>query len=502
MARRLAMLSAALLVLGAPAAATAGGRPAPTGVQPTSVAPAAADPVTVAIPEDSIVADGSFEGGVSSFTSGGNRRTRIVSSDTAPHGTQVLEVTPRRRGEFGIDNWPGSVTDAVARAPYRATAYVAASGTQVGRPVTLTVRLTAPDGTTVMTDVSEPVVLSTSYQRLQATLTPREHGGHIDVFLTSAAGRATGGSLYVDAVVLTQGIPVPEGYAYEDETMRDRFGEEPGYDLVDSWTFGLTDNSADGNPWSGTGESPYFGSGTKGWSPACDYGTPAEEYNLPEQVTQSSTNAPFNAFDENGTGLRITIESRPSMPNGCLYTWVSGALNTRGKREFGGDGKRVFVQVRARMPAVVVDGQRVSNGTWGSIWLLPGEHSSQSNAVEVDLMEGGYLLPGVDPLRVIASNVHATPPQTVQDTGVDLSAGYHTYGVELDTANGDVDFYLDGRQYASYTGGPRSAMFLLLNAHVANANAAHWHSQVSDDTQSSDMAVAEVRVFEKAPGTP
>jgi len=40
-------------------------------------------------------------------------------------------------------------------------------------------------------------------------------------------------------------------------------------------------------------------------------------------------------------------------------------------------------------------------------------------------------------------------------------------------------------------------MFLLLNAHVANFNADDWHTQVVDDTASSDMAVAEVRVFEK-----
>jgi beta-glucanase (GH16 family) len=153
------------------------------------------------------------------------------------------------------------------------------------------------------------------------------------------------------------------------------------------------------------------------------------------------------------------------------------------------------------MPSVLVDGERVANGTWGSIWLLPGEGSGQSNAVEVDLVEGGYLLQGVDPLRVIASNVHATPPQVVVDAGVDLSAGYHTYGAELDTATGHVAFYLDGRQYASFTGGPRSAVFLLLNAHVANANAAHWHSQVVDGTQSADMAVAEVRVFERPPET-
>ena len=148
---------------------------------PASPGPVDEPTLTVSVPEDSIVADGSFEGGTNSFTSGGNRRAAVVPLETAPHGTQVLEVTPRRRGEFGIDNWPGSVTYAVARAPYRATAYVAATGTQVGRSLTLTVRQTAADGTTLLVDVSEPVRLTPGFQRVQATIVPRDPGGHIDI---------------------------------------------------------------------------------------------------------------------------------------------------------------------------------------------------------------------------------------------------------------------------------------------------------------------------------
>ena len=348
-----------------------------------------------------------------------------------------------------------------------------------------------------MTDVSEPVTLATGFQRVQATIVPRDPGGTIDIFTSSTTGRKLRGSVLVDAVTLTQGLPVPEGFTYADEVLRDRFGDRDGYDLLDNWTFGLTDNKSLGNPWSGTGDYPYWGSGTKGWAPTCDYGTPSEEYNLPEQVSQASTGASYDEFSAEGTGLRITVEPRPTMQNGCLYTWVSGALNTRGKQEFGGDGKTVHLQVRARMPSVEVAGQRVANGTWGSIWLLPGEHSSQANSVEVDLQESGYLLEGVDPLRVIASNLHAAAFQVVKDSGSDLSEGFHTYGVKLDTATGQVNLYLDGREYASYANGPRDAMFLLLNAHVANFNADDWHTQVVDDTASSDMAVAEVRVFEK-----
>jgi len=451
---------------------------------------------SVAIPDDSIIADGSFEGWSNPFTSGANRRTKVIWSDAAVHGTQLLRVSPRGKGPFGIDNWPGSVTDAVAHAPYRATAYVAGTGSLVGRSVTITARQVAEDGTTVAADVSRPVVLTKGFQKVQATLVPRTAGGHVDVYVSSGATDLRG-ALLVDAVSLTQGIPVPDGYAYADEVWRDRFGEAPDYDLTDSWTFGITDNKNGGQPWSGTGADPYFGSGTRGWAPACDYESLAAEYNLPEQVSQLSTWAPYNDFSDEGSGLRISIEPRVTVQNGCLYGWTSGAINTRGKREFGGGGKTVFIQVRAKMPYAEVDGQRVTNGTWGSIWLIPGAGSSQSNSVEVDLIEGGYLLEGADPLHVIASNLHTSAYQVVRDTGMDLSAGYHTYGAELDTVTGRVALFLDGQQYASYSNGPRSPMFLLLNAHVAHTTTEYWHSQVSDDTESSEMTVTEVRVFEK-----
>ncbi len=122
-------------------------------------------------------------------------------------------------------------------------------------------------------------------------------------------------------------------------------------------------------------------------------------------------------------------------------------------------------------------------------------------------MESGYVLQqsSIDPLRVVTSNVHTNNQHQMKyDAGVDLSAGFHTYGAELNITNGVVSFYLDGVYKGGYTGGPTEPMFLLLNSHVANKNVpglSTWHT-VPTSSSSASMQVYGVRVFEKseAPG--
>jgi beta-glucanase (GH16 family) len=153
------------------------------------------------------------------------------------------------------------------------------------------------------------------------------------------------------------------------------------------------------------------------------------------------------------------------------------------------------------MPAAVNGTARSANGLWGSIWMLPASTSVEDNTYELDIMESGYKLNTVDPLRVVTTNLHRpTASQIYYDSGVDLSAGFHTYAVEYDTSNGNVAFYLDGVYRGGYTGiGPRDEMFLLINTHVANAGfpgISGWHTLPSTGTAAS-MDVAGVRVFEK-----
>jgi hypothetical protein len=383
----------------------------------------------------------------------------------------------------------------VASAPYRAQAWLAAPAGSVGGTTRLVARERGTDGAVVKTWDSNTVTLAEAFQEVHLTAYPLGSGDVLELVVVGTAS-VPGQRTYVDAVSLTAGMPVPAGYAADQRVFVDTFGG-PSYRLTDRWNFGLTDKNADGRPWSFAGTEPYWGSGTHGYFPACVHDQPQAEYSLPEQISQSSTGSPYNAFSATGSGLLITAEPRPLVANGCPYTWVSGALNTYGREEFGGNGKTMYVQVRAKMPSTVVDGRRTTNGSWGSIWTLPGRSNPEHNQVEVDLMEAGYLLGDVDPLQVIASNLH-TDTQVLYDSGTDLSKGYHTYAAQVDSRTGSVAFYLDGQEYAAYpSGGPAGPMFLLLNLHMAeNSQTSTWHAPVEAETPM-EMRVSEVQVYEK-----
>jgi len=132
---------------------------------------------------------------------------------------------------------------------------------------------------------------------------------------------------------------------------------------------------------------------------------------------------------------------------------------------------------------------------WPALWFLPAESGpSSENTDEIDLHEGGYVLPGVDANDVMASNLNT--PGNVQiaiPTGTDLSAGYHVYGIEY-LPGRSVTTYLDGRVIASFTHDvPSDPMELIINLAVADAPG---HSTTSQATPSpSVLRVAEVQAY-------
>jgi beta-glucanase (GH16 family) len=79
------------------------------------------------------------------------------------------------------------------------------------------------------------------------------------------------------------------------------------------------------------------------------------------------------------------------------------------------------------------------SGAWAGLWFLEG-------GGEIDLVESGYTGLGSDKVnRVMASNLHTSGnSQKLYDTGVDLSADYHVYGMDYKPGK-SVTIYFDGK---------------------------------------------------------
>ncbi len=88
-------------------------------------------------------------------------------------------------------------------------------------------------------------------------------------------------------------------------------------------------------------------------------------------------------------------------------------------------------------------------GVWPAFWLLPlqsADHDQRGG--EIDVFEGQGNLPNT----AFATYVWNNPSQhlqTIDNTGTDLSAGYHTYGVDWE--KNQITWYLDGKPIQTIT---------------------------------------------------
>ncbi|WP_143201593.1 glycoside hydrolase family 16 protein, partial [Bradyrhizobium sp. NAS96.2] len=138
-----------------------------------------------------------------------------------------------------------------------------------------------------------------------------------------------------------------------------------------------------------------------------------------------------------------------------------------------------------------------------SLWLMPGAGSSSGDNFEIDIQEGGYT--GNGPAnQAFTWHLH-TPSGTVGgtvDTGIDLTAGFHTYGINW-VPGQSITWYLDGKQIATVTSAqvpiPNEPMQLIMSNQVANSNTAGWHTALDSSTPSSmQMQIAEVQLYQAA----
>jgi beta-glucanase (GH16 family) len=172
------------------------------------------------------------------------------------------------------------------------------------------------------------------------------------------------------------------------------------------------------------------------------------------------------------------------------YSWTSGAISTCGKFEFTGG----YLQIGMEQPDT-------SSGMWPGLWMLPGSGaSSTTDNFEIDLQEGGYTGSGAAN-DAMAYHEHNSGNATggVADTGVDLSAGFHVYGVAW-VPGQSLTYYLDGHQLGQITSAELTIsdepMEVILDLQVAE-NTSGWHTLTGSSTPSpSVMRVSEVQVYQ------
>ena len=250
-------------------------------------------------------------------------------------------------------------------------------------------------------------------------------------------------------------MPPPSGYQSSQLIFDDTFS---GTTLdASKWNTYMTSGAADGDTWYGTPAT---------WSAI---GLPGGD-NLEDYT-------PSHVVVNNGLNLVATAGS--AQPG---YAWTSGIVDTEGHFALSSG----YIQVKAKIPDT-------SSGMWPAIWFLPNSFGTP-DINEIDLQEGGSLLDGVPTNRIMASNLNDPGnSQQVFDTGTDLSAGYHVYGMQF-LPGKSVTMYLDDKQVAQFTSNVGTVpMELIINLAVT---ADSWHSVVGPSTPSpSTLSVAEVQAY-------
>ena len=252
----------------------------------------------------------------------------------------------------------------------------------------------------------------------------------------------------------------------------------------------------------------YYGAQGSRWD---DYGlwpSPYSSDNDPHHGGNgymSQVYGPDQVIENNG----LTLTASTPIPSGVnkynpdpsFFTWYSGTVNTMGKVQLPSTGW--YVQVRAKRPDITY-------GAWPAIWFMPD--TSQSSAVEFDGDDGGVNNVS-SPNTKVTSNYFSpsgTVGPTTYNTGVDLSADFHTYGYEFlppgyQGGLGSIKSYIDGHNYYTCLGSAHTIAAgtyeLMISLEMATSATSGWHT-VPDGVHNGPFKweVAEVQAY-KAPGT-
>ena len=220
-----------------------------------------------------------------------------------------------------------------------------------------------------------------------------------------------------------------------------------------------------------------------------NFGTLAAGYTAQNSGAGQNGAAVLNASQLSvDNGLTITAQRNTTGVQEGNYPWTSGIVNTMGKFTLPSTGW--YVQAKMRWPDTTA-------GMWPSLWFMPPT-SGPSN--ELDGFEGGFKNPGLGPQNQLIHYDYFSPGGEMQhmaNVGVDMSAGYHTYGVEY-IPNVSIKYYFDGALEATTSGVPIPAESyeIMINLMVALASTSGWHTvPAPGNYPASTMDVAEVQAY-------
>jgi beta-glucanase (GH16 family) len=169
------------------------------------------------------------------------------------------------------------------------------------------------------------------------------------------------------------------------------------------------------------------------------------------------------------------------------FRYTSGLISTGGRLKPLFAFKYGYMEIRAKLPP--------GKGMWPAFWALPADGTWPP---EIDVIEGQGETPSIDYLSVHwrHERTEDNEDETKYDTGIDLSRGLHTYGVDWES--NIITWYFDRHPVKTFSEAafiPHQAMYVIINLAVGG-----WISFPDKSTVFPvEMLVDYVRVWQRKP---
>jgi beta-glucanase (GH16 family) len=209
-------------------------------------------------------------------------------------------------------------------------------------------------------------------------------------------------------------------------------------------------------------------------------------YNCTRTTAANYEAESYNASSITATSGVLTISATPSPNQPLPYT--SGLITT----QYSFSQTYGYFEIRAQLPA--------GAGLWPAFWLLPADTSWPP---EIDAMEafGDINVANGEGGRTMIHYASHTPPDNQicgawYDTGVDVTAGFHTYGVDWEPSG--ITYYFDGTPYASCPANPAANKPFYILIDLAVGGVGSWPGVPSaTNTWPAEMKIDYVRAYQK-----